>query len=154
MQCSSRPAGVWHEVGEEVDEVLRPGGVGDPGGDTAVVDVQAGEEHGGAVAPVLELPAAGQPLSSLGGRQCRLSWVDTALGLDAALFVHHHTMAFSGGFKYRPHTSAAFSQNAGSWLVIHDSHCQGLRSRSLQMRHTCDAEIATPSSFRRRAMAS
>src|SRR5438067_5367002 len=43
MQCSSRPAGVWHEVGEEVDEVLRPGGVGDPGGDTAVVDVQAGE---------------------------------------------------------------------------------------------------------------
>ena len=65
-----------------------------------------------------------------------------------------HTMAFSGGFTYSPHTSAAFSQNAGSWLVVHHSVCQGFRSRSLQMRHTCDAEMATPSSLRRQAMAS
>jgi hypothetical protein len=30
------------------------------------------------------------------------------------------TMAFVGGFKYEPHTSAALAQKSGSWLVMHD----------------------------------
>jgi len=65
-----------------------------------------------------------------------------------------HTMALTGGFRYRPHTSAAFSQKSGSWEVIHDSVCHGLRSRPRQIRHTCDAEIATPCSLSRPAIAS
>src|SRR5487761_912513 len=54
------------------------------------------------------------------------------------------TTAFSGGFKYRPHTSPAFSQNSGSWLVIQDWTCQGFRSSAEQMRQHCDAEMGTP----------
>jgi hypothetical protein len=45
---------------------------------------------------------------------------------------------------YSPQTSAAFSQKSGSWLVIHDSTCQGLRSKDLQMRQHCEAEMGTP----------
>jgi hypothetical protein len=56
-----------------------------------------------------------------------------------------HTTAFSGGFRYRPHTSPALAQKSGSWLVIHDSTCHGLRSNARQIRHACDAEIGTPS---------
>jgi hypothetical protein len=65
-----------------------------------------------------------------------------------------HTTAFSGGLRYRPHTSAAFSQKSGSWEVIHDSVCHGLRSSERQMRHTCEAEMPTPCSLRRQAIAS
>jgi hypothetical protein len=36
------------------------------------------------------------------------------------------------------------AQKSGSWEVIHDSVCHGLRSKLLQIRHTCDAEIGTP----------
>src|SRR5687768_16363395 len=54
------------------------------------------------------------------------------------------TMALVGGSKYRAHTSAAFSQKSGSWLVIQDSTCQGLRSNDLQMRQHCEAEMGTP----------
>src|SRR3954451_3495590 len=55
-----------------------------------------------------------------------------------------HTTAFSGGFRYSPHTSAALAQKSGSWLVIQLSTCHGLRSRFLQIRHAWDAEIGTP----------
>ena len=65
-----------------------------------------------------------------------------------------HTRALSGGFRYRPHTSAALAQNSGSCEVIHDSVCHGLRSKLRQIRHTCDGEIATPCSLSRPAIAS
>src|SRR5688500_11066340 len=54
------------------------------------------------------------------------------------------TTALMGGSRYRAHTSVAFSQKSGSWLVIHDSTCQGLRSNALQIRQHCDAEMGTP----------
>src|SRR5487761_789330 len=44
------------------------------------------------------------------------------------------TTAFCGGLRERPQTSAALAQKSGSWLVIHDSTCQGLRSSALQIR--------------------
>src|SRR5208283_3718589 len=56
------------------------------------------------------------------------------------------TTAFCGGLRYRPQTSAALAQKSGSWLVIHDSTCQGLRSRALQIRQACEAEMCTPCS--------
>ena len=49
--------GLGDEIGEERDEVLRAGRVGHPPGDVAVVHVEGGEQHGGAVAAVLELAA-------------------------------------------------------------------------------------------------
>src|SRR5579859_4465486 len=54
------------------------------------------------------------------------------------------TTALCGGSRYRPHTSAAFSQKSGSWLVIQDSTCQGLSSNARQIRQHCEAEIGTP----------
>src|SRR6202162_1152031 len=65
-----------------------------------------------------------------------------------------HTTAFWGGFKYSPHTSDALAQKSGSWLVIHDSTCQGLRSSALQIRQAWDAEIGTPCSAMASASAS
>src|SRR5262245_56581040 len=65
-----------------------------------------------------------------------------------------HTTAFSGGFRYSPHTSPAFSQKLGSWLVIQFCICHGLRSNARQIRHTCDAEIGTPWRFITAATAS
>ena len=53
--------GLGHEIGEEGDEVLRPGRVGDPAGDGAVVDVEGGEQLSGAVTAVLELATHRDP---------------------------------------------------------------------------------------------
>jgi len=64
-----------------------------------------------------------------------------------------HTRAFSGGSRYSPHTSPAFSQKSGSWLVIQDWTCHGLRSSARQIRHACEAEMDTPSSAMRSANA-
>jgi len=46
------------------------------------------------------------------------------------------------------------AQKSGSWLVIHDCTCHGLRSRARQIRHACDGEIGTPASAIRAAKAS
>ena len=40
------------------------------------------------------------------------------------------TTAFPGGLRHNPHTSPAFAQKSGSWLVIHERTCQGLRSNA------------------------
>src|SRR2546429_1474609 len=64
------------------------------------------------------------------------------------------TTALVGGSRYSPHTSAAFSQKSGSWLVIQDSTCQGLRSSALQIRHAWEAEMGTPWSAMASASAS
>ena len=45
--------------------------------------------------------------------------------------------------------SAALSSKSGSWEVIHDRTCQGLKSMDLQIRHTCESEMAIPLSSRR-----
>ena len=84
--------GLVVEVAQEVDEVLGAGGVGDPSGDVALMHVEPGEEHGGAVAAVLELPAHGDARHRRPGR------VDPALGLDAFSSTDH-TMALSGGLR-------------------------------------------------------
>jgi len=76
-----------------------------------------------------------------------LAWIPVFSSTD-------HTITFSGGSRYRPHTSPAFSQKSGSWLVIHDSVCHGFRSNERQMRHAWDAEIGTPCSAIRSARAS
>jgi hypothetical protein len=55
-----------------------------------------------------------------------------------------HTTAFSGGLRYSPHTSPAFSQKSGSWLVIQDSTCQGFKSSALQIGQHWEAELGTP----------
>ena len=70
------------EVAQERDEVVRAGRVGDPPGDVAVVDVEPGEQHGGAVAAVLELAPHGRTWDR------RLGRVDTRLGLHPGLLVH------------------------------------------------------------------
>ena len=44
------------------------------------------------------------------------------------------TKALSGGFRYRPQTSAAFFQNSGSWEVSQERTRWGLRSKSSRMR--------------------
>ena len=103
------------------------------------MDVEAGEQHHGPVALVLELPALGR--AGDGG----LGRVDPGLWPGWRSSRRPTTpLAFCGGLRYRPHTSAAFSQKSGSWLVIHDSTCQGFRSKALQIRQHCDAEIGTP----------
>ena len=43
--------------------------------------------------------------------------------------------------------AADLAQNSGSFDVIHDVVCHGLRSSASKIRHTCDGEIATPRSF-------
>ena len=56
----------------------------------------------------------------------RSAWPGTAgrVGLTRALACipvfssTDHTTALLGGSRYRPHTSPAFSQKSGSWLVI------------------------------------
>ena len=65
-----------------------------------------------------------------------LAWIEVFSSTD-------HTTALEGGFRYNAHTSAAFSQKSGSWLVIHDSTCQDFRARAPQIRQHCDAEIGT-----------
>jgi hypothetical protein len=42
--------------------------------------------------------------------------------------VTDHTTALTGGLTYSPHTSAALAQKSGSWLVIQDSYCHGVKS--------------------------
>ena len=137
--------GLRDKVGEELDEVGASGRVGDPSGDGAVVDVEPGEEHGGAVTDV---PVVASPprtsTAGLVGFTRDLAWIWDFSSTD-------HTTAFSGGFRYNPQTSPAFAQKSGSWLVIHDSVCHGLRSNALQIRHAWDAEIGTPCSAIRAA---
>ena len=150
MQCSCSPAGVWAtRSARNATKFVGAGRVGDPAGDVAVVHVEAGEQHGGAVAAVLELAAHRRPRAPPGlvGLTRLVAWIPDFSSTD-------HTTALSGGFRYRPHTSAALAQNSGSWEVIHDSVCHGLRSKPRQIRHTCDAEIGTPCSLIRAAIAS
>ena len=62
MQCRSNPAGIYaDEIGEELHEVLGWGFVGEPAGDTAVVRVERGEQHHGAVTLILEPRRVGTP---------------------------------------------------------------------------------------------
>src|SRR5207248_419306 len=48
---------LFHDVAEELHEICRAGRVGDPGRHAALVHGEPGEQHGGAVAAVLELLA-------------------------------------------------------------------------------------------------
>jgi hypothetical protein len=66
-----------------------------------------------------------------------LAWIEVFSSTD-------HTTALVGGPRYRPHTSAAFSQKSGSWLVIHDCTGHRFRSSPRQMRQIGDAEMGTP----------
>src|ERR1039458_5922826 len=74
--------GELHQVTQELDEVVAPGRVSHPSGDVALVHVEGGEEHGRAVALVLELPSGG-----LAGNG-RFGGVDPGLGLHPRLLVH------------------------------------------------------------------
>jgi hypothetical protein len=112
------------------------------------VHIEAGEQHGGAVTAILESRRVGIPgMAARVGLTRLLAWIPVFSSTD-------HTTAFSGGFRYRPHTSPAFSQKSGSWLVIQLCTCHGLRSNARQMRDTCDGEIGTPCSFITAATAS
>lgn len=60
--------GLGEEIAEEVDEVLRLGRVGHPTGYVALVHVEGGEQHGGPVQLVLELPMHRCPGDRRAGR--------------------------------------------------------------------------------------
>ncbi len=93
MQCRGEAGGrLGHQVGQELDEVLRAGGVGDPPGHAPLMDDEAGEEHGRAVAAV----AVVAPDEDVGHRRHR--GVDAALGLDLKLLVDpNRRRRFPGG---------------------------------------------------------
>ena len=82
-----------HQVPQEGDEIVRAGRVGHPAGDVALVHVQAGEQHHGSVALVLELTPLGMPgTAGLVGLMRALAWMEVFSSTD-------HTMAFSGGLR-------------------------------------------------------
>ena len=95
--------GLGDEIGEEGDEVLGAGRVGDPPGDGAVVHVEGGEQHGGAVTAVLELathrdpgdpwsPSSRAGIAGRVGLTRLLAWIPVFSSTD-------HTTALSGGFR-------------------------------------------------------
>src|SRR3984957_12782194 len=139
MQCRSSPAGVWAtrsarkstKLSERVEWVTHPATVPswtfNPANNTAVPWRRYSNSRRTAMPGI-----AGRV-----GLTRLLACIPDFSSTD-------HTTAFSGGLRYRPHTSPAFSQKSGSWLVIHDSTCHGLRSHALQIRQHCDAEIGTP----------
>lgn len=129
---------------EELDAILGAVPVLGLEHDLTGVHIECGEQRSGAVPAVLELSAFSH------ARTRRFGRVGTALGLHPGLLVNaeHQGVALSGGLRYKPHASLALSQNVGSWEVSHDLVCQGLRSRSSRIRHTCDAEIPTSEASR------
>src|SRR6266498_5039370 len=149
MQCRSMCSGVWSirshmkvtKLSEQVESVTQPATspscTFSPANRTTVPLRSYSNSRRSAI------PGT----AGLVGLMRVLAWIEVFSFID-------QTTAFSGGLRYRPHTSPAFSQKSGSWLVIHDSTCHGLRSNALQMRHTWEAEIATPLAFIAAASAS
>ena len=138
MQCSSRPVGVvWRrgrsrnatKFSERVESVTHP--ATSPSWTSSAANNTAVPWRRYSNSRRTGMPGPG-----------RLRRVDPAVACMPDFSSTDHTTAFSGGFRYRPHTSPAFSQKSGSWLVIQLWICHGLRSSARQIRHTCDAEIA------------
>ncbi len=85
--------GLVIEVGQEGDEVLGASRVRDPGGDVALVPVEPGEEHRGAVAAVLELLRTATPgRAGRVGLMRLLAWMPDFSSTD-------QTTALSGGLR-------------------------------------------------------
>jgi hypothetical protein len=85
-------AGSWPRVAQTVNEVLGPGGVGDPADDVALVHVEAGSVG----------------LSHL--LACIPDFSST-----------YHTTAFCGGLRFRPHTSSAARGLGLGWAARRQS---------------------------------
>ena len=102
------------------------------------MDLEAGKEHGSAVS--LYSNSRRAPVPGTAGLVALTREVACMPDFSST----DQTTAFSGGLRYSPQTSPAFSQKSGSWLVIHDSICQGFKSSAEQILQTWEAEIGTP----------
>ena len=149
MQCRSSPLGVWRTRSpKKVHEVLRPGRVGDPPGDATVVDVEGGEEDGGPVALVFELPAR---------RLSRDGWlgrVDSGLGLHPRLLVHAPDHGIVGGIEVETAHVGGLLPEVRVMAGHPGLHLPGLEVQALQIRQAWEAEMGTPWSAMASASAS
>ena len=134
------------QEGAEVDRVVTPRfAYRDRFGEhLAGMDVEGGEQRGGAVADVLELAASARPGWAGWSRWVRLlAWIEVFSSTD-------NTNACSGGSRYRPQTSRTRSQNSGSSRRLSQPRTL-VKSMSIdvKMRHTCETDASIPSARQR-----